>query len=83
MVLPYICCLPAVPVLSPDGLSHAGIGLQVPKYQHITAVLYDEDYGGDDEVSHHFLHLSVFATVAAAVLMVYWKRITVGSSCTC
>jgi hypothetical protein len=28
--------------------------LQVPKYQHITAVLYDEDYGGDDEVSRRF-----------------------------
>ena len=25
---------------------------QVPKYQKLTAVLYDEDYGGDDEVSH-------------------------------
>lgn len=24
--------------------------IMVPKYQHITAVLYDEDYGGDDEV---------------------------------
>ena len=27
---------------------------QVPKYQKLTAVLYDEDYGGDDEVIQHF-----------------------------
>jgi hypothetical protein len=41
------CAHDVCPRLSNDGLTHA----QVPKYQKLTAVLYDEDYGGDDEVS--------------------------------
>jgi hypothetical protein len=49
--VPAASCAYAATLCTDHHSSHGGLTrAQVPKYQKLTAVLYDEDYGGDDEV---------------------------------